>query len=305
MSARFNWNNKTTLDNDDFTPEAYQNELWGIAESQLGQGKSNAVLNAAVRELAALENKKWRTPRFPTAFTKAHVPVPPLRSNAPAARGAFGSVRTGKVTEEVLEWMKSTAKMMSPKVQRSFPRKGSFVAIKTIIPTTVESHRHFMNRCLSELYIQSMLSMPGNPAYPYVPRLYFGGIAGRRFILVMERVAGKSVDEIRKTVGKNGRKERLTLDEYERIVTAQQALEKAGVHHGDLSPGNIFLDRKTKKVTIIDFGSAVFYGRGRSTPPIHHLWALSAQRGQVSVANKKSLMNLRAFDVNTQGTRIS
>ncbi|GAQ92461.1 Protein kinase-like protein containing BRO family, N-terminal domain [Klebsormidium nitens] len=98
-----------------------------------------------------------------------------------------------------------------------------------------------------------------------VPPIFYaglldGGEKGMVFITVMGEAPGVVLREFL-----TRRSNRLTGFEYALIERAILTLWLLGVVHADLHEANIFIDEKSEKVTIIDFGYALILPKARAT----------------------------------------
>lgn len=82
---------------------------------------------------------------------------------------------------------------------------------------------------------------------------------------------------------------------YKQLLLAVQVLQRYGIAHRDLSPDNIFWDKKSKKITVADFGSACYFGDGKTCK----ILKVKKEYGHVDVYTK-----LRDCKLDTHGKLI-
>lgn len=182
---------------------------------------------------------------------------------------AFGSVLLATVTPAVLGLLRTLKK---PQYFKGLPKIGSQVAIKLVSPRGKRSDKplataaraQFLENNMREAVIQGELAtskckMFGGRRFcaaKYVPKVYFAGWSPTMgaFVTVMEKVEGTSLKSM------ESRRE-FPRQAYQRLEEAVISLWLNGILHNDLHVGNVLYDRKTGRVTIIDFGAAVYvYG---------------------------------------------
>lgn len=255
-SSRRSWS--TSSSNANFNSSNYNNN-------------TNTILNEYMKHLSINANRQEARNRI--LHVKPHAPnvayalgnkaVPAF---ANALNGGFGSVMVTTTSQEILHWF--TQLGLDPIAGAGMPPLGSPIAIKIIKPSSTPSDgdvtrngtkvRHeFVERSMNELKVHLKLAASPSTSQ-YVPAVYFGGYSAMHgcSVIVMRGISATS-----RPLDKLGKKS-LTPTQYFAIERAVHALWKAGIHHGDLHGGNIFIDNNNR-VTIIDFGSAVDFFKQR------------------------------------------
>ena len=248
---------------------------------------TNALKNALIRFRAKHIRPNVPMPSRPFKRIPNHQSLWTPRK--PAGEHQFSTVFMGTVTRKLQRWMRALQfDNRIPFTKTNVPslHKKIVLKIQTFTPHLAEeTWTQFINRCFNEVKIQTQLNVPGNPARVYVPHLYLGGLVQgtRKFVIIMVAVPGRPLESI---------PPRQRNPWKPLVLQAYRMLKKAGVHHGDLHGGNILVDPTTKKVYIIDFGSAVSYGREKSKPGLRKLKAVTYAQGQQLSQNALQMLIL-------------
>lgn len=80
--------------------------------------------------------------------------------------------------------------------------------------------------------------------------------------IVMEYVDGRNIGKLGKLIG--GFEYRAAKEIFRNILCAVKDIHQKGIIHGDISPGNVMIDKRSD-VKLIDFGSAHFPGKKHTT----------------------------------------
>jgi serine/threonine-protein kinase len=128
---------------------------------------------------------------------------------------------------------------------------GREVAIKVIKPELCEAPDS-VERFLTEARTVSRIS------HPYIVEVFdLGKLPDGRPFMVMPRLLGQSLEELRERVGRLPLREVVLL--MGGIAQAIDTLHESGVIHRDIKPDNLFssvADDGTERVILIDFGLA-------------------------------------------------
>jgi len=102
----------------------------------------------------------------------------------------------------------------------------------------------------------------------------FPGLTVRKGYLLMERAPGATLDKLMNAAG--GLTEKQSRSAFESLMAARKKIHLKGVAHQDMHTGNVLLDLKSEKLTVIDLGVA------RVDPRAALVEALGTGRGKVN-----------------------
>lgn len=166
----------------------------------------------------------------------------PLEHPSQVAQSRVGMVLKDKWTIDRLLGVGGMAS-----VYRATHRNGSKVAVK-ILHAHLAAHPDTLRRFLREGYLSNKVE------HPDVVHVLDDDLApdGAPF-LIMELLAGKSLDTVLEERGPLGVKEAVGL--VSKILTVLEAAHAKGIVHRDLKPANVFL-LENGNIKVLDFGIA-------------------------------------------------
>lgn len=137
------------------------------------------------------------------------------------------------------------------------PALDRTVALK-VLPSELARHEDFVGRFRAEATAAARLIHPG------IVQIFFIGEDHGQHFFAMQFVDGESL------AGRLAQRSRLpvaeTLEIVEQILSALSAAHEQGMIHRDIKPGNILLDRRTRRALLADFGLVkVLEGPGSMT----------------------------------------
>jgi serine/threonine protein kinase len=88
--------------------------------------------------------------------------------------------------------------------------------------------------------------------HPNVVRIHGLQRVADRVFVVMQRIEGRSLDEVLTTDGPLG--PHAAVDVVRAVAAALEAVHRAGRIHGDVKPSNILIENGTRRVLLTDFG---------------------------------------------------
>jgi serine/threonine protein kinase len=122
---------------------------------------------------------------------------------------------------------------------------GRFVAIK-VLPAELSRQKDFVKRFQVEAAAIAQLD------HPNVVRIYYCGSVNGHYFFVMQYVEGESLAEILSRRGKLSVNESLPI--IKQCLAGLGAVHQRGLIHRDIKPGNILIDRQSRKALLTDFG---------------------------------------------------
>jgi serine/threonine protein kinase/CHASE3 domain sensor protein len=120
-----------------------------------------------------------------------------------------------------------------------------FVAIK-VLPAELARQEDFVKRFHAEAAAIAKLD------HPNIVRIYYTGEAGDHHFFAMQYVDGKTLADVLASRKKLSANEALPI--VEQCLAGIGAAHKIGLVHRDVKPGNVLLDRHSRRALVTDFG---------------------------------------------------
>jgi serine/threonine-protein kinase len=133
---------------------------------------------------------------------------------------------------------------------------GRAVAVKLI------DERHARDPSVRERFTREALAVARLSGNPNIVTIYDVGVHGERPFIVMEYLAGGSLEQKLRTDGAQSPRD--ALEWLEQTANALDAAHREGIVHRDVKPANLLLDRYGR-VHVADFGIASAAGLGSLT----------------------------------------
>jgi serine/threonine protein kinase len=205
-------------------------------------------------------------------------------------RGVYGVALEVKVNDKLVALLNSLKRTMTHVVFQSLPALdiGATIALKVqTYPGGGPSE--WLRNCYRENQIHKYLSSHGcvNVGFmqlcpsKHVPGFFMSGFArdwrGQFYITAMEKVTGVPVFDV--TDGMQDINTAAQMRFYNAVETALASLWAVGVFHGDAHYHNMFYNKSTGKVTMLDFGYSVLIRGPRKVRLIRAALERSIQQG--------------------------
>jgi serine/threonine protein kinase len=170
--------------------------------------------------------------------------------------GASSELQTDRLLGRVLRRRWTIERVIgvggSATVYAATHRNGSQVAIKVLHPA-LHVETGVRRRFLREGYLANRIGVPG------VVKVIDDGVEGDVVYLVMELLAGASLEVLRQRAG--GRLAARDVVEISvRLLEVLEAAHSRGVLHGDIKPANLFRTVEPVGLKVLDFGIARILG---------------------------------------------
>jgi serine/threonine protein kinase len=133
---------------------------------------------------------------------------------------------------------------------------GRAVAVKLL------DERHARDPSVRERFTREALAVARLSGNPNIVTIYDVGVHGERPFIVMEYLAGGSLEQKLRTEGAQSPRD--ALEWLEQTANALDAAHREGIVHRDVKPANLLLDRYGR-VHVADFGIASAAGLGSLT----------------------------------------
>lgn len=135
-------------------------------------------------------------------------------------------------------------------------RNVSDQCLEVVSSAVLDRYKRGVSRFRDEAVIMAALN-----ENPLIASVYDFFRENETAYIVMEYVDGQNVGKLGRLIG--GFEYAAAKDIFRNILCAVSAIHRKGIIHGDISPGNVMLDKKNS-VKLIDFGSAHLRGKHRA-----------------------------------------
>lgn len=138
-------------------------------------------------------------------------------------------------------------------------RNVSDQCVEVVSSAVLDDYKRGLSRFHNEAVIMAEFN-----ENPLIASVYDFFCENETAYIVMEYVDGQNIGKLGRLIGGFGYE--AAKDLFRSILCAVRAIHRRGVVHGDISPGNVILDKKNS-VKLIDFGSAHRLGKRSAAMP--------------------------------------